>query len=68
MDWDYAHKSWKWTNALWATATSTLINRWQARQDGYTMFLNWARDGNGDAITEYDPVTQSQVGVKHNSK
>lgn len=39
-DADYFSKSWKWTNSLWVTAITSLLNRWQVRSDGYTLFIN----------------------------
>ena len=41
-DADYFNKSWKWTNSLWVTAITSLLNRWQVRSDGYTLFINVA--------------------------
>ena len=36
----YDRTSWMWTNELWVRATSTLINRWQAQFNGYTLYIN----------------------------
>lgn len=46
----YAYTSWMWTNERWVRATSSLINRWQAQFDGYTLYINVARDDYGDAL------------------
>lgn len=46
----YGYTSWMWTNERWVRAVSSLINRWQAQFDGYTLTLNVARDDYGDAI------------------
>lgn len=59
-DADYYSTSWKWTNALWNTAITSLLNRWQLRTDGYLLFINVANvDRSGGDASEYSPVNTS---------
>lgn len=59
-DADYLSTSWKWTNALWITAVTSLLNRWQLRTDGYLLFINVTNvDRSGEDTSEYSPATMS---------
>jgi hypothetical protein len=47
----YDIRAWMWPNDLWQDRVISLINRWQARNGGYTMWINHNLDENGEEIT-----------------
>ncbi len=47
----YEIRTWMWPNDLWQDRVITLINRWQARNGGYTLWINHNLDENGMEIT-----------------
>lgn len=49
-DANYLTRSWMWTNATWQQNVQTLINRWQARQGGYPMYINYVWNEQGTEI------------------